>query len=152
VTLSFGANHAAFSLEAIRVVTLRIFDLETGGLAFDLLDLLRVLAPRSLQANWTVSSFEDEFEATGEGAARLEELAESGGSITGDELLALAENTWQVIWGEFVGVLPGGSGKSLITIRAVDSSFYEIITSEEEIVATIKAHFNDVRAVGVGVT
>jgi hypothetical protein len=152
VIVGIGSNRAAFSLEAIRVVTLRVCDLGNSGLAFDLIDFLRVLAPRSLQANWTVSSFEDEFEATGEGAARLEELAENGGSITGDELLALAENTWQVIWGEFVGVLPDGSGQPLITIRAVDSSYYEIITSEEETAATIKAHFNDVRAVGVGVT
>lgn len=134
------------------MATIRIFDLENRTLAFDLRDLLQLLAPLSLQATWTVSLFEGEFEATGEGAIRLEELAESGGSITGDELSALADNTWQIIWGEFVGVLPGAPDKPWITIRAVDSSFYEIITSEEETVSTIKANFNDVRAADVGAT
>lgn len=126
------------------MVTIRIFDKEDRVLAFDLRDLLRLLAPLSLEAEWRVSPFEDEFEATGEGAMRLEELADNGGLITGNELLALAENTWQVIWGQFVGVLSGGSEKPWITIRAVDSSFYEIISSEET-AATLKMHFNDIR-------
>jgi hypothetical protein len=150
--MGLGANRAGISLGAVRVVTLRIFDLENRALAFDLRDLLRLLAPLSLQAHWKVSSFEDEFEATGEGAVRLEELADNGGSITGDELLALAESTWQVICGEFVGVLPGGPDKPWITIRAVDSTFYEIITSEEETAVTLKMQFNDVRITDVSAT
>lgn len=35
---------------------LRIYDLKENVLALDLKDLLRLLTPRSLQANWTVST------------------------------------------------------------------------------------------------
>lgn len=130
-------------------MTLRIFDLEDRALAFDLRDLLRLLAPLSLQARWTVSSFEDEFEATGEGAVRLEQLANNESSITGNDLAALADNTWQIIWGEFAGVLAGGSDRPWITIRAVDSSFFEVETSDEAAAAKIISHFRDVRMADV---
>jgi hypothetical protein len=45
------------------------------------------------------------FEATGAGVERLEELAEVYAHISGDELLAIADYTVQVIWANFVGAL-----------------------------------------------
>ena len=40
------------------MVTLRIFDLDSGALAFDLRDLIELLAPHSIRASWTVSPFD----------------------------------------------------------------------------------------------
>lgn len=80
---------------------LRIYDLDEQARALDLRDLLRLLAPRSLQANWAVSPVKSSlaeyawFEATGEGGERLEALTQDDGRLSGSELAALAEDTRQ---------------------------------------------------------
>ena len=109
-------------------ITIR--DLDKGILAFDLRDLLRALAPHSTAA-WTITSpDESSFEATGAGGMRLEELAESSSTIRGDELLVLADDTVQVtgvtLWASCRKILT----RHAVTIRAVDSSFYEVESSE----------------------
>ncbi|UIJ82954.1 hypothetical protein [Rhizobium leguminosarum] len=94
------------------MTTLRVCDLKEHVLALDLKDLLRLLAPRSLEASWVVSTVKSSkpghewFEATGEGGERLEGLAQDDGQLSGSDLAALADNTRQVIWGEFVGSAP----------------------------------------------
>lgn len=51
---------------------LRIFDSDGFGLAYDLCDVLRVLAPRSLAAKWTIRTPDVwSFEATGAGESAL---------------------------------------------------------------------------------
>lgn len=128
------------------MATVTIHDLYDGRvLAFDLHDLLRLLAPSSLEARWTITSNEEDFFATGEGGARLEELAATAAEVTGIELLALADDTAQVIWGDFIGVLPDDGREPWITIRAVDSSFYEVMTYDSEAIFKIKTRFADVR-------
>lgn len=125
-----------------------IHDLDNGVLAFDLRHLLRALAPQSLAATWTISSPDEaSFEATGAGGIRLEELAESSSTIGGEELLALADDTVQVIWGNFVGKLSQNLHEEWVTIRAVDSSFYEVESSDEASIARVVSHFDDVRFV-----
>jgi hypothetical protein len=130
------------------VAKITIRDLNEGILAFDLRDLLRALGPHSLAADWTiVSPDESSFEATGAGGMRLEELAETSSTIGGDELLGLADDTVQVIWGNFVGKLPQNPHEDWVTIRAVDSSFYEVESSDEVSIAHLVSHFGDVRFV-----
>src|SRR5688572_16445360 len=113
------------------MATLRIYDLDRGALAVDLLDLLDLLAPRSLHAEWTVLPVATRepcgggFEATGSGGEQLEMLADVRAQVAGRDLAMLAKVTGQVIWGEFVGVLPGMTG-TWVTIRAIDSTFYEV--------------------------
>lgn len=130
---------------------LRIYDLKENVLALDLRDLLRLLTPRSLQANWTVSTVKSSkpghgwFEATGDGGEQLEELAQDDARLSGSDLAALAEKTQQVIWGEFVGSGPMQSHKTWITIRAVDSTFYEIDTDDETVLSKISSTYKDVR-------
>jgi hypothetical protein len=84
---------------------LRIYDVKEYVLAADLRDLLRLLAPRSLQANWTISTVKSSesghewFEATGESRDELEALAQEDARISGADLMALAGKTHQFIWG-----------------------------------------------------
>lgn len=126
-------------------VTIHDLD-ERGCLAFDLRELLRALAPPSLAALWTIATPEDEpFEATGAGGMRLEGMAEMSAQIRGDELLAIAEGTVQVIWGDFVAALPDDPHREWLTIRAVDSSFFEVETSDEASIAAVTSLFSDVR-------
>ena len=128
------------------VTTLSIHDLNNHVLAFDLRDLLHTLAPKSLAASWTIAAPDgSSFEATGAGGARLEELAELSAQIIGDELLSIADDTVQVIWGDFVAVLPDHPHREWMTIRAVDSSYFEVETWDAASVAAIKSRFRDVR-------
>ncbi|GAA2846299.1 hypothetical protein EDC40_10150 [Aminobacter aminovorans] len=85
------------------------------------------------------------FEATGEGGEQLEELAQDNARLSGSDLAALAEETQQVIWGEFVGSGPMQSDKAWVTIRAVDSTFYEIDTDDETVLSKISSTYKDVR-------
>jgi hypothetical protein len=132
------------------MATLKIYDTKERALAFDLRDLLDLLAPRSLHAEWRISAvksphlFDEMFEATGEGGDKLELLAQRNERISGPDLAALAKRTRQVIWGEFVGSLPTAPTE-WVTIRAVDSTFYEIATSDEEVLEKVRSAFKDVR-------
>ena len=128
------------------MTTLRIFDLEGGVLALDLRHLMRLLAPGSLQASWMVTSTEEGFEAVGKGGARLEELAETETKLSGGELLDLAEDTVQVIWGEFIGIAPSDLDQKWLTIRAVDSSYWEIITSDDAVLEKVRTAYSDVQS------
>jgi len=76
---------------------------------------------------------------------RLEELASLSATIEGAELLSLADDTVQVIWGNFKGKLSENSDESWVTIRAFDSSFYEVETSDEAALACLVSRFRDVR-------
>lgn len=101
------------------MATLRIYDLKQHVLALDLRDLLRLLALRSLEANWTLSTVKSSkpghewFEATGDSGEQLEKLAQDDAQLSGSDLAALAEKTQQVIWCEFVGSEPTQSDKRL---------------------------------------
>lgn len=133
------------------MTTLRVYDLKDHVLALDLKDLLQLLAPRSLEARWlvsTVKSFKpghEWFEATGEGGERLEGLAQDDGQLSGSDLASIAEKTQQIIWGEFIGSAPTQSDKPWVIIRAVDSTFYEIDTDDEAVLNKISSTYKDVR-------
>lgn len=123
-----------------------IHDLDGPVLAFDLRDVLRALAPQSLAARWAIKSpGESAFEATGVGGLRLEGLADTSARIDGDELLAIADDTAQVIWGDFHGALADDADREWLIVRAIDSSFFEIETSDQIVLAMIKSSFKDVR-------
>lgn len=137
------------------MVTLRIYDLRyaDGPLALDLRDLMTLLSPLSIQADWQISKIKsadvgyDWFDATGDGGEALERFADQDLRLTGRELDKLAHETDQVIWGEFSGFLPTDVKEPWITIRAIDSTFYEVITSDEDTVSKIHTRFEDVRQV-----
>lgn len=130
---------------------LRIYDLKAHILAPDLKELLRLLAPRSLQATWTVSTVKSSeaghewFEATGEARDALEILAQENARISGTDFAALAEKTHQVIWGEFIGSKPTRPEELWIIIRAIDSTFYEIETDDEAVLKKISEKYKDLR-------
>jgi hypothetical protein len=135
------------------MATLRIYDCDSAVLALDLRHLIDLLIPHSRQATWTVSpvtiyrsdndSFEEYFEATGKNGDQLEALARAGSPIRGTMLSELANETRQVIWGEFSAALP--QQDSWITIRAIDSTFYEVTTMDAAVLNKIKSAYKDVR-------
>jgi hypothetical protein len=139
------------------MITLRIYDLREGRvLALDLRDLIDLLAPRSLEASWIVSPVSVEYPTLGRafdqfemvrgrtGDNQLEILAASGVAVTGMALSKCAHETLQVIWGQFVATLPQQMD-AWVTIRAIDSHFYEVVTSDEGVLAKIRSAYQDVR-------
>jgi hypothetical protein len=71
-------------------------------------------------------------------------LAASGSSVSGITLAEYAYTTDQVIWGQFVATHPEQTDAWLV-IRAIDSTFYEVTTSDDVILAKIRSTYNDVR-------
>ncbi|OCP01731.1 MULTISPECIES: hypothetical protein [unclassified Ensifer] len=128
--------------------TLRVYGSLETVLPFDLRDFLQLLAPLSLTASWRVSAVDagySWFDATGPGGDVLEKMARSGEAVSGRELAAVAQDTLQVIWGEFSGSLPAISDELWVRIRAIDSTFYEVTTADETVVEKIEATFDGVR-------
>jgi hypothetical protein len=147
------------------MTTLRIYDHRGGRvLALDLRDLIDLLAPPSLEASWTVSPVNveyptlghsiDQFEMTGSGRTGedpLELLAANGSPVSGLLLAEYAHATHQVIWGQFVATRPEQTDAWVI-IRAIDSTFYEVTTSDETVLAKIRSTYKDVRVASGPVT
>ena len=134
------------------MTTLRVYDLDRHHvLAVDLRHILDLLAPHSLLASWTISTVKSAnsdhewFEATRANRDKLEMMAQADTRVSGPVMAELAQGTRQVIWGEFVGSLPEQPGRPWLTIRAVDSTFYEITSEDKEVVHQIRSAFKDVR-------
>jgi hypothetical protein len=136
------------------MTTLRIYDCNNGVLAVDLRHLFDLLVPCSLQATWIVSpvklfsptlnSFLEDFETTGRGEDQLEALARNGLPVNGTVLAELSKATRQVIWGEFTAFLTPQES-AWVTIRAIDSTFYELSTTDPVVLDKIKLACKDVR-------
>ncbi|OAP34322.1 hypothetical protein ATB98_23705 [Sinorhizobium saheli] len=128
--------------------TVRVYGPPETALPFDLRDFLELLAPRARTALWTVSAVDagyQWFDATGPGGANLEAMAQSDKRVTGQLLTEAARDTLQVIWGEFTGSLPQAPDQDWVIIRAIDSTFYEVTTNDDEVLRQVEASFGDVR-------
>ena len=127
--------------------TVRIYDMADSMLDFDLRHILAALGTQAIEYSWMVSSvaaYDAAFDATGEQAGRLEELATSGRRIRGDRLRDLANGTQQVIWGEFQAYADASATVPVLIVRAIDSSFYEVATNDPYVLKNLRATFRDV--------
>jgi hypothetical protein len=117
------------------------------------LTLKRVLAAlpqRALASRWEVVDFvypngEAYFEVASAGDDHLSLLANTGRSISGDELVAIASSSPQVIWGTFRGFDRSEGGESWIVLHAVDSTFWRCETSDITTRQSLMKAFKDVR-------
>jgi hypothetical protein len=151
---SGSSGREAVLLAESLMATVRIYDDTNGVLALDLRDLLGLLGSRSLQAIWTVSpvklccperdAVEEHFMVSESAGDQLDVLARNRSSISGTVLTELANAVWQVIWGEFTAILPGQDA-IWVTVRAIDSTFYEVTTTDKSILNKIKSTYKDVR-------
>ena len=125
---------------------LRIKDLAEGGyLAFDLRDLLSVIAAAAESSRWRCTDLWCiPIEPIGEGELKLQ--YDSGSLITGSTLSALAERTRQVIDGEFRAYRGSPtSEEAWLVIRAVDSSFWEVFSDDDNVLRQLRVRFHDVQ-------
>jgi diaminopimelate decarboxylase len=71
-------------------------------------------------------------------------LAQKDARISGAVLADLAKKAKHVIWGQFTALSPA-LDQEWVTIRAIDSSFYEVTTPDANVQDKIKSFFRDVR-------
>jgi hypothetical protein len=136
------------------MITLRIYDYRNGVLALDLRDLVDLLAPRSLEADWKVSpvtlndphlgrSF-DEFMVTGPtepGQVDLKRLAASALVVSGVTLSEL--HTRRI---RLSGANSSGNQKDpWVVMCAIDSTFYEVTSEDQVVLNAIRSAYKDVR-------
>jgi hypothetical protein len=114
---------------------------DDGVLAFDLVDLLDVLGDAGQLATWKCS-VED---CTLRDGARqdLEAALNAPDGINGSMLSILAADLHQVVDGLFVAFQPGAE-VPWITFEAVDSTYWEIITSHPTLLAQFAGRFKSV--------
>lgn len=131
---------------------LKITDLENGLLKVNLSDLITLFYEDASSAVWLVKPVKlqdgyEYFEVTGVLKDQFEQIANSNELIGGNDLFELVQNTVQVIWGEFHAFTEEGADKAFVIIRAIDSTFYEIETSDEDLRGLIKSNYQNVEIV-----
>ena len=128
---------------------LQIHDLQPSQfIVVDPRYVLTMLGERALRASWQVAgvaSYHDTFCVTGEEAAdRLETLARSQTCVSGTLVSELVHQTTQVIWGEFAAYEEGKDAPWVI-VRAIDSSWCEVETDDQDVLDRVHRTFADVR-------
>jgi len=107
----------------------------------DLADLLRLDEKKVLSSTWICNS----VECNGERAMDLERVSDTGASVGGTELLHLVSGVFfQVIDGVFAAIRKGEQRPWLL-IRAIRSSYYVLVTNDDDFLAKVRERFRDVR-------
>jgi hypothetical protein len=117
-----------------------IHDSDGTSLAFDLIDLLKVLAEAATECTWECR----DVEASGLGATRIHAASDAGDRLTGRELLQALGEVHQVVDGDFFARRPGDEQPWLV-IRAMDSSMFVVTTEDDAALGCIRESFRDVR-------
>ena len=108
-------------------------------------DILRLLQPRGDPAAWELDHGEEGgFWATAKAGHDInwaQAIAGTGQRLSGETLRARADDILQVITGEF-RAFEGAAASPWLMVRAFDSSFYEIVTEDEAVLALARQHFS----------
>ena len=123
----------------------QIHDMNESGhvLAVDLQHMLDLFGERAIQSRWRASEVWATGREMGEAAVELERLADGQTFIAGEHLSRIAHDLVQVIDGEF-SAFESGSDLPWLIIRAVDSSLYEVFSTEPAVLDRVRASFQKV--------
>ena len=119
----------------------------SGGLEFDLSEILAALGEVAAKSRWTCSDLHY-ISRDDQDVATLERAATPGEQILGRELLASTANTVQVIDGQFTGL--DKDGGAWVVIRAVDSSWWEVWSQDKWVHDAICQHCRVVESISHG--
>lgn len=128
--------------DQIRILTVRDLRPKQRILAFDVIDILRLLEPELEQTQWEVSG----LECTGEASERLYAIEASRERVSGSVLREVTSKIRQVIDGKFVGH-KGTAGPPWVTILAWDSSGFDVLTADQAVLDRVRGRFKDVSEV-----
>jgi hypothetical protein len=108
----------------------------SGGREFDLRDILEALGPRAASCDWSCDGLQ--YCSTDETDVPSLDLAASGRRVPGAELCAELPRIRQVIDGEVRGF---DEGALWVVVRAVESSWWEVLSDDPSVFAAIAARF-----------
>jgi hypothetical protein len=127
------------------LAAIRIHDrTDEGALSFDLADLLEALGKDAQRCSWKCNV--GECIAQHDARLDLEEAYNSPVGLSGDELLALASETLQVVDGVFEAFRPG-ERHPWIKLEAVDSTYWEVFAAEAADLSPLPLRFSEVESI-----
>jgi len=113
---------------------------ESGSfLSFDLREILTVIGDSALASSWRCQY----IECTGENADVMHKISDERRIISGSELMQIVSGIFQTIDGEFEAH-HGGENSPWLIIRAVDSSSFDVISSDSEVLERVRRNFGEV--------
>lgn len=120
-----------------------------GGVFLTLRQVLASDAAQFGSSTWEVASYvypngDEYFWLGGDGDDALDSLVDTGRRLSGQEFLAIAERTSQVIWGVFRGY-HSGVDVPWVTLQAIDSTFWRCETKDIHTRQVLMRAFKDVR-------
>jgi hypothetical protein len=123
---------------AMNGVMIKDLESERRVLAVDLRHVLSALGARALASEWRVR------EVWAEGDAKPDLEAFDGSElISGQRLVALAQNVSQIIDGEF-RAFESGQRLPWVVVEAVDSTYYAVRSEDPSVLAPVRSAFHDV--------
>lgn len=125
-------------MSAIRTASIRCSDAKAET---RLDSMLLLLGEEGRAATWSMRA----VECVGAEADRLHALSDSDASVPGSDLLAIASGIGQVIDGEF-RAYGAGEDEAWLVLCAVDSTWWDIATSREEILNRFRAAYDVLEA------
>ncbi len=123
----------------MRGITISDRQPNNNTLAVNLADILQLFGPKLASTEWEIS----DIECLGTDSESLHQLADTQTRVSGETLLQIASNITQVIDGTFVGY-PDNAPEPNIIVRAVDSSAYDVESSDETILTVLRQRFQQV--------
>lgn len=130
---------------------LSIHDMQDGGLAFDLQEVLEALGAPACEAWWRARPRVWYVTEENSPVPALYSEERPGPWTRGTDLLEASAHVRQVIDGvlESVQGEPPASDGALtpwVVVRAVDSSWWEVYSADEDALRRVRARFRDIRA------
>jgi hypothetical protein len=114
---------------------------KAGALTFDLADVLHALGPKVVSSRWRCSNLWY-VSANQQDIEVLERASAQGELVGGSDLLHAAARLSQVIDGQFEGVID--ERDPWVILRAVDSSWWEVLSDEQSVLDAVRARFQSV--------
>jgi hypothetical protein len=120
--------------------SLKIADVTpSGGLAFDLIDIVSLLGDRALKSHWTAR---DVWTVQEGDDGQFEDMCERGVQIPGNQFSNALKKVMQVIDGRFEA-FDADSKEPWVIVEAIDSSYF-VLRAESDILSQARARFRTV--------
>lgn len=124
-------------------IAIRDADPNRPFLSFDLTDLLDVVGADAVGSTWILRNVECVGRPSSDAVEALHRASDKSEELSGERLVALAREIIQVIDGEFIGRRSAESDPWIV-ITAVDSSWFDVETTDETLLLKLRARFNEV--------
>lgn len=135
----FESSKPSKSIMEMKGIEIKDSTEDGNALSFDIRELIAVIGEPALVSSWQCKY----LECFGDNAEKLHEISDKEQHISGEELMQIASGIYQTVDGEFEAYCDKAE-KPWLVIRAIDSSSFDVITSDLEILERVRRNFQDV--------